>query len=635
MDSLSTSTLLASAQNGSAIEASNLRKHQLEADTVTDTGLDSNKKQKANDDSTTGDLNGNAEPSGMEHQQQFPEAVAAAITDAAPVKADESIPNVTGASEAAAPAMTATNANPLTAAPKPPSEPDMNNLPSNPLPAHQKKYAINSIKAIRRLKDANPFIHPVDIVKLNIPFYYNYITRPMDLSTIDKKLAANAYETPNQIVEDFNLMVANCQKFNGKDSVISQMARNIQASFEKHMLNMPPKELPTTSRATTSGKSTKKGAATSNNGVPKIRRDTDANGGRPKREIHPPKPKDMPYDIRPKKKKYQPELRFSQQVLKELMSKKYESISWPFLEPVDPITMDCPNYFNVVKTPMDLGTVQNKLSNGEYETANDFEKDVRLVFSNCFLFNPPGNNVNAMGKRLEAIFNEKWAQRPKTPVSPSGSDEEFDDDEFDDDEEFSVDINSITDPTIEFLLANIQRMTQDLKKMRQEKYDQMKKEWMKKRQFKRNKRKSSKSSKSSKKRENDDSKNNDDNDSLYPKHVSYEMKKEISEAMQSINDKQLKNVITIIKEGVPGLQDDDEIELEMDALDNSTLLRLYRYLIGSKIKNKKKKQTVDSEEQRIEALKQKLAQFEKPNENDNQSSSDEEDDDSDISSEEE
>lgn len=513
------------------------------------------------------------------------------------------------------------SAPPMVPAPKPPSEPDMNNLPENPLPPHQKKYALNSIKAIKRLKDAGPFLHPVDIVKLNIPFYYNFIKRPMDLSTIEKKINANAYEAPSQLVDDFNLMVENCFKFNGKDSVISQMVRNIQASFEKHTLNMPPRDLPATTnsgRASTGGKSTRRkatnGTAAANGSadVPKIRREVSSfDNGRPKREIHPPKPKDMPYDIRPKKKKYQPELRYCQQIMKEFLSKKYENISWPFLEPVDPVSMDCPTYFDIIKTPMDLGTIQNKLTNGDYETASDFEKDIRLVFTNCFTFNPEGTAVNMMGHRLEAIFNEKWSKRPHTPVSPSGSDDEDEDDE-EEEEEFNVDMNSITDPTIEFLLANIERMTEDLRKMRQEKYDQLKKEWMKKRLQKRSKRGKRNGKKSGKKGKGDgDLNDNFDEDSFYPKHVTYEMKKEISEAMQHINEKMLKNVIAIIKEGVPDLQDDDEIELEMDMLDNATLSKLYRYLVaGKKNKNKRsKKNGPDSEEKKIEMLKQKLAQF--------------------------
>uniref|UniRef100_UPI003753E85D Candida glabrata strain CBS138 chromosome C complete sequence n=1 Tax=Candida glabrata TaxID=5478 RepID=UPI003753E85D len=110
------------------------------------------------------------------------------------------------------------------------------------IPQHQQKHALMAIKAVKRLKDARPFLQPVDPVALNIPLYFNFIKRPMDLQTIERKLNANAYETPEQITEDFNLMVENSAKFNGPTAVITQMGRNIQAAFEKHMLNMPAKD---------------------------------------------------------------------------------------------------------------------------------------------------------------------------------------------------------------------------------------------------------------------------------------------------------------------------------------------------------------------------------------------------------
>ena len=53
---------------------------------------------------------------------------------------------------------------------------------------------------------------------------------------------------------------------------------------------------------------------------------------------------------------------------------------------MDTVALNIPNYNEIVKQPMDLGTIQSKLANNEYENADDFEKDVRLVFKNCYLF---------------------------------------------------------------------------------------------------------------------------------------------------------------------------------------------------------------------------------------------------------
>ena len=74
------------------------------------------------------------------------------------------------------------------------------------------------------------------------------------------------------------------------------------------------------------------------------------------------------------------------------------------MAPVDTVALNIPNYNEIVKQPMDLGTIQSKLANNEYENADDFEKDVRLVFKNCYLFNPEGTDVNMMGHRLEAVL---------------------------------------------------------------------------------------------------------------------------------------------------------------------------------------------------------------------------------------
>ncbi|CDK27718.1 unnamed protein product [Kuraishia capsulata CBS 1993] len=509
---------------------------------------------------------------------------------------------------------------PLVPAPKPPQEPDMNNLPENPIPKHQVKHALNAIKAVKRLKDAGPFLQPVDTVKLNIPLYYNYIPRPMDLSTIERKLNADAYEATEHVAEDFNLMVSNCAKFNGEQSAIAQMARNIQASFEKHMLNMPPKELPANGLAGLKGR--RKVAAVTD--VPQIRRDSNFDG-RPKREIHPPKPKDMPYDTRPRKKKFITELRYCQQVLKELTSKKHESFSYPFLVPVDPVALDCPTYFKIVEEPMDLGTVQTKLSNNEYENGDDFERDVRLVFSNCYAFNPEGSPVNMMGHRLEAVFDKKWAEKPAPAPSPQAM-SDYDSDEDEDDEDVQIDDSLLTNPAIEYLEQQITRMQNDLIKMKKDLYDQTRKEVMKKKKY-------SKKSKSKKKRR---SSNFSSHNGIYPTNITYDMKKEISEALNVVTESRLKVVLNIIREGMPDLDQEDEIELDMDQMDSETLMKLYDYLVAkpkekSGSKNGKKKKGLSNSE-KIERIKNQLEQFDQVTANNE--SSDDDDDESESSEEE-
>merc|ERR1712137_934749 len=52
-----------------------------------------------------------------------------------------------------------------------------------------------------------------------------------------------------------------------------------------------------------------------------------------------------------------------------------------------------PGYFDVVKRPIDFGTIAKKCDSGEYQTINDFVTDVEQVKANCFLYNDPSSEI--------------------------------------------------------------------------------------------------------------------------------------------------------------------------------------------------------------------------------------------------
>merc|ERR1711939_1106666 len=114
---------------------------------------------------------------------------------------------------------------------------------------------------------------------------------------------------------------------------------------------------------------------------------------------------------RPKKKKYELQLKFCDEVLKDIAHPKNWQMNQYFTHPVDPVALNIPTYFQIIKKPMDLSTIRTKLTNNVYEKAKDFEEDVRLIFKNCYKFNPEGDLVNAAGHQLEDMFNKKWATK--------------------------------------------------------------------------------------------------------------------------------------------------------------------------------------------------------------------------------
>jgi hypothetical protein len=193
--------------------------------------------------------------------------------------------------------------------------------------------------------------------------------------------------------------------------------------------------------------------------VPVIRRSDTETIGRPKREIHPPPPKDLPYADAPKKHRKSKrvkddgthdQLKFCGKLLQDLSRKQHSAIASPFYDPVgesclsmvsyagshlcdiDWVKLELPTYPKIVKKPMDLSTMRKKLDNREYPTAQKFCDDFKLMIRNCFLFNPAGTPVNQAGIELQRLFDDKWKNLPPLREVSDDDDEE---DEEDSDEE--------------------------------------------------------------------------------------------------------------------------------------------------------------------------------------------------------
>ncbi|XP_016401979.1 bromodomain and PHD finger-containing protein 3-like isoform X2 [Sinocyclocheilus rhinocerous] len=70
-----------------------------------------------------------------------------------------------------------------------------------------------------------------------VPDYLEFITHPMDFSTIKSKLEAHKYRSITDLEADFNLMISNCLLYNAKDTVFYQAAirlRDLGGAILRH-----------------------------------------------------------------------------------------------------------------------------------------------------------------------------------------------------------------------------------------------------------------------------------------------------------------------------------------------------------------------------------------------------------------
>ncbi|KAK4947626.1 transcription initiation at TATA-containing promoter protein [Elasticomyces elasticus] len=483
--------------------------------------------------------------------------------------------------------------------------------------AHMKKVISN----LKKSSASTAFRIPVDYVALNIPLYPEIIKHPMDLQTIDHRLKQNQYTSISSFVSDFELIVNNCVRFNGPEHGVTQQARKMQSSFTNQMKNLPSASIeepskeakkaakkqeptrqapprrpsvttPTPTAAPVAAAASPKSVAAlptpsfapGPDGIPLIRRDSTLTDGRPKRAIVPTKRNQEFGGGRPKKKKYELQLRFCDEVLKEIASTKNWQMNQYFTHPVDPVALNIPTYFQIIKKPMDLGTVRTKLNNNVYEKAKDFEEDVRLVFKNCYKFNPEGDLVHNAGTQLEGLFNKKWATKdewiaarepPSEPQSEADDDEE-DEEESEDDAEDSEDERA---EKIRLLQKQIEEMSKQMGELTQKKPKKSKSPPAKKSKSKSKKEKPAagvKDSKEKKEKKKSAPKSKPEKD----RYVTFAEKQYISNGIAMLPEKQMQEALKIIQNSVPSLanSDQNEIELDIEEVPNHALLKLLNFV---------------------------------------------------------
>ncbi|XP_029285772.1 bromodomain testis-specific protein isoform X2 [Cottoperca gobio] len=331
-----------------------------------------------------------------------------------------------------------------------------------------------AIKALWKHNFSWPFRQPVDAVALCLPDYYTIITKPMDLTTIEKRLQNKYYWQALHCIQDFKTMFNNCYVYNRPGDDIVYMAQTLEKLFLQKLSQMPKEECDVTavtSEEPVKGRKTNTGAikhrallsevvlqqtvtvippdvphfippiqlsaqidATIKKGFKRKAGPTSSNtfvissrevslaeehsapctllsrrgSGRP---IKPPK-KDLPTS-EGKKVRMSEQLRYCHDILKEMLSKRHYAYAWPFYTPVDSVVLGLHDYHDIIKQPMDLNTIRKKMDQREYVNAKEVAADVRLMFSNCYKYNPPSHEVVYMARKLQEVFEARYLKVPQ------------------------------------------------------------------------------------------------------------------------------------------------------------------------------------------------------------------------------
>uniref|UniRef100_A0A8D2KVF6 Bromodomain testis-specific protein n=1 Tax=Varanus komodoensis TaxID=61221 RepID=A0A8D2KVF6_VARKO len=560
------------------------------------------------------------------------------------------------------------------------------------------------IKAMWKHNFSWPFHQPVDAAGLNLPDYYNIIKKPMDLTTIQKRLEHNYYTCAAECIENFKTMFANCYLYNKPGDDIVFMAQELEKVFLQKVAQMPAEE-----KMVVINKGKRKlhfislVAEESELGIPPVKQSQQAKPARkvkqfqmmktmPQQLLPEPSPVILSSNIMPatetvtkspallksvsciekgvkrkadtttenipassesspalndpkvvkissteeceeefllnrgladqqppqliKNTKLSDSLKYCNEILQELFSKEHIAYAWPFYKPVDVTALGLEDYHDVIKYPMDLGTIKKKMENREYKETQEFAADIRLMFMNCYRYNSPDHEVVAMARKLQDVFEMQFAKIPDEPaicrpllqpltrtVAPLSSESSSDTSSEDSEEERTRRLAELQDQ-LKAVHQQLQALAKTtLPRLKKRKKGKSKKEKRKTKvrnrigiqkkrkmkQMKKLKRKMALNICSKKiKREEEPAHKSEEEDNTKP--MSYDEKRQLSLDINKLPGEKLGRVVYIIQSREPSLRhsNPDEIEIDFESLKASTLRELERYVMACLRKRPKK-----------------------------------------------
>ncbi|KAK8745940.1 hypothetical protein OTU49_017190 [Cherax quadricarinatus] len=185
--------------------------------------------------------------------------------------------------------------------------------------------------------------------KRNYPDYYEVITQPIDMETIEGKIKGDRYASEEDLIADFKLMFRNCQKYNEEGSIIYTDATILEKVL-----------------------------------IEKIRELNQGDGNIIKGKVFK-RSKCSSY-VCPSKT-----IRTLYNSVRDYRDSEGRQLSEVFLKL--PSKALYPDYYEVIKQPIDLDRIQHKWKNGVYITLDDIMADLTLMFQNACRYNEPDSQI--------------------------------------------------------------------------------------------------------------------------------------------------------------------------------------------------------------------------------------------------
>lgn len=209
------------------------------------------------------------------------------------------------------------------------------------------------INKMKEMEDTWPFHQPVSAK--TVPDYHKVVKNPMDLQTMRENLRKSKYLSREDFLEHVSLIKANSVLYNGPTHDFTAAAERMLEVCRKSLVDKEEEILQL------------------------------------EKEINPMLSDD-------------PQIAFSFILENLLVQLKTLPDSLPFQKPVS--AKQVPDYYEVVKTPIDLLTIKQQVQIHAYQNREEFMEHMRMMYRNSVVYNGEHHDFSKMAERLVQFCDE-------------------------------------------------------------------------------------------------------------------------------------------------------------------------------------------------------------------------------------
>ncbi|XP_052425229.1 protein polybromo-1 isoform X1 [Carassius gibelio] len=239
--------------------------------------------------------------------------------------------------------------------------------------------------------------------KVQYPDYYAIIKEPIDLKTIAQRIQVGYYKSVNHMAKDIDLLVKNAKTYNEPGSQVFKDANTIKKIFSQRKLELEHSE-PIKSSIRIRNRRFGQGDRLSSITTAlqygsESEEDTILTGS-----VHYDEGESEAESIHSSMDVSNPIFQMYEAV-RGCRNNQGQLLAEPFFQL--PSRKDYPDYFQQINHPISLQQIRSKMKNSEYESVEQIDTDLNLMFENAKRYNVPNSQIYKRVMKLQHILQMK------------------------------------------------------------------------------------------------------------------------------------------------------------------------------------------------------------------------------------